>query len=61
MTEQQEAYTTTGNVPVAIMLDDEREFWLKLRESLLAIVDAIERKIHTSPRTAELRKAARQG
>lgn len=63
MTEQQVPYvpTTTG-APVRVVLsDDDREFWLKVRESLLALVDAVERKIHTSPRTAELRRQAKQG
>ncbi len=39
----------------------ERDFWLQMREALLHIVDAIERKagVDISPTTADLRKLAR--
>ena len=37
------------------MLLDDREFWLVIRQALLLIVDAIERKL-CIPRTSELRK-----
>jgi hypothetical protein len=33
----------------------DRDFWLVIRQALLLIVDAIERKWCISPRTAELR------
>ena len=34
----------------------DREFWLILRQALLLIVDAIERKWDICPRTAEMRR-----
>ena len=34
----------------------DRDFWIKIRKGLLEIVDAIERKLAMTPRTAELRK-----
>jgi hypothetical protein len=33
-----------------------KEFWLALRQALLMVVDALERELGISPRTAELRK-----
>jgi hypothetical protein len=33
-----------------------RDFWLAIRQALLMIVDALERELGLSPRTAELRK-----
>jgi hypothetical protein len=35
---------------------DERAFWMLVRQALLMFVDAIERRCHVTPRTAELRK-----
>jgi hypothetical protein len=64
VTERQASYetTTTANVSARIISsDDDREFYLRLREALLAMVDAVERRINTSPRTAELRRQAKQG
>jgi hypothetical protein len=42
------------------MLD--RDFWMRIREALLGIVDAIESDpdIYTGPRTSELRKQAKK-
>ena len=37
----------------------DRPFWLMLRQALLMMVDAIERELGM-PRTAELRKEARE-
>jgi len=34
----------------------DREFWLALRQALLFMVDAIERRFEFSPLTAQLRK-----
>jgi len=34
----------------------DRDLWLSIRQALLMIVDAIERKFDINPRTAELRK-----
>lgn len=33
-----------------------RTFWMNFRQGLLLIVDAVERELAISPRTAELRK-----
>lgn len=33
-----------------------REFWVAVRQALLMLVDALERELGISPRTAELRK-----
>lgn len=38
----------------------DAEFWSAIRQALLMIVDAIERKFGMHPRTSELRKALRQ-
>jgi len=38
----------------------DHEFLLLIRQALLMAIDAIERKLGLSPRTAELRKIARQ-
>jgi len=38
---------------------ESRDFWMALREMALHFVDVIERGLDISPRTAELRKAAR--
>ena len=35
---------------------NEREFWLAVRQAVLMFLDAIERRLEISPRTAELRK-----
>lgn len=37
-----------------------REFLMQWRESLLQLLDTIERELGVSPRTSELRRAARQ-
>ena len=37
----------------------EREFWLAVRQSLLLMVDAVERFLNISPRTSELRRQAK--
>jgi len=34
----------------------DRDFWLIIRQALLLIVDAIERKFDICPRTAEMRR-----
>jgi hypothetical protein len=34
----------------------DRDFWLAIRQALLMVVDAIERKLEISPRTAERKK-----
>jgi hypothetical protein len=39
-----------------MMMMDDREFWLMVREAMLLIVDAIERRWCITPRTAVLRK-----
>lgn len=36
-----------------------REFWLAVRQALLMLVDALERELGLSPRTAELRRQAK--
>ena len=33
-----------------------RDLWLAIRQALLMIVDAIERELNLTPRTAELRR-----
>lgn len=35
----------------------EREFWLAIRQAMLMALDALERWLEISPRTAELRRA----
>jgi len=37
-------------------MTDDREFWMLIRQGLLLIIDALERKLGISPRTSELRK-----
>jgi hypothetical protein len=37
-----------------------REFWIAIRQALLMVIDAIERELAIEPRTAEIRKQARQ-
>jgi len=37
-----------------------REFWLAMRQALLMLVDALERELGISPRTAELRKTRKE-
>ncbi len=37
-------------------MTNEREFWILIRQALLLVVDAIERKFNISPRTSELRR-----
>lgn len=34
----------------------DRDLWLKIRQALLMVVDAIERYVGIEPRTAELRR-----
>lgn len=34
-----------------------REFWLAIRQALLAMVDAIEHELQIEPRTSEIRKS----
>ncbi len=38
----------------------DSEFWMAVRQALLMIIDAIERKFAVSPRTSELRKLIKQ-
>lgn len=38
------------------MSEDDRVFWLAARQALLMLLDAVERRLKISPRTAELRK-----
>ena len=38
----------------------DNDFWLAVRQALLMIVDAIERRFCIEPRTAELRKILKQ-
>lgn len=35
---------------------EEAEFWLKTRQALLAMIDAIERKLKIAPTTAQMRR-----
>jgi hypothetical protein len=35
---------------------NEREFWMLIRQALLMVVDAIERRLEISPRTSELKR-----
>lgn len=37
-----------------------REFWMGVRQALLMLVDALERELGITPRTAELRKKERE-
>ena len=39
---------------------DERDFWMAVRQALLMIVDAIERKLEVVPRTSALRKSEKK-
>jgi len=39
-----------------MMMIDDREFWMIVREALLLFIDAIERKWCITPRTSVLRK-----
>jgi hypothetical protein len=36
-------------------MTETREFWLAVRQALLMVLDALERMLDISPRTAELR------
>jgi len=40
------------------LCDDERAFWLAVRQALLVLIGAIERRLDITPTTADLRKAA---
>jgi hypothetical protein len=37
-----------------------REFWMAFRQALLMMLDALERELEIEPRTAELRKLAKE-
>lgn len=39
-----------------VRMDPDRDTWVAMRQALLAQVDAIERRLGISPRTAELRQ-----
>jgi len=39
----------------------EREFLLAIRQALLMIIDALERKLEIHPRTAEYKHIAKEG
>jgi hypothetical protein len=39
------------------MSAEDRIFWMTIRQALLLILDAVERRLEISPRTSELRKA----
>lgn len=43
------------------MTRDELALWRAIRQGLLMLVDAIERYLGDSPRTAELRKMIKRG
>lgn len=38
----------------------EREFWIAVRQALLMLVDALERKLNITPTTAQLRTIHRK-
>lgn len=38
----------------------EAEFWMGVRQALLMLLDVLERKLQIEPRTAELRRIAKQ-
>jgi len=40
--------------------DDDRAFWMAIRQALLMLLDALERKLMVNPRTSELRKMFRR-
>jgi hypothetical protein len=40
---------------------DDVSFWMLIRQALLLLVDAIERKLCLSRRTSELRKETKEG
>jgi hypothetical protein len=42
------------------MSTEDREFWMCVRQALLMMLDALERRLGISPRTAELRKETRE-
>ena len=35
---------------------EDQEFWLAIRQALLALLDAVERRWNIKPRTSEIRK-----
>jgi hypothetical protein len=37
----------------------DRDFWIMVRQALLLVIDAIERKLEMSERTSDLRKRER--
>jgi len=39
---------------------DEREFWMAVRQALLMVLDALERRLGIEPRTAELRREVKR-
>ena len=38
---------------------DERKFWMVIRQALLAVINAVEKRYNIQPRTSELRKFVR--
>jgi len=40
---------------------DDHDFWMAIRQALLMLLDALERKLGIAPRTAELRKLWKRG
>lgn len=42
------------------MTEQDREFWMLVRQGILLIVDAIERWLGIRPRTSELRKELKE-
>lgn len=39
----------------------DREFWLRVRQAMLMLVDTVERQLGVRPRTADLRRKQKQG
>ena len=42
-------------------MSGERDFWVAVRQVLLMVLDALERMLDISPRTAELRRMQKYG
>jgi hypothetical protein len=40
-------------------MSDEKQFWMLIRQALLLMVDAIERRCDIEPRTSQLRARAK--
>lgn len=53
---RQEFWQELCTLLTAFVKSDERDFWMAVRQALLMIVDAIERKLDVVPRTSALRK-----